>query len=245
MKIGGYELNPRDLTLNIKSNVGNNMPPPIRPQSSIYTSTTSYYSPSFWERINNGVAAIGEWLQDTGSWLIPVIAAAIPAIGGIIWALVVVVSEFSKHGFWNGLLALIFVAIIATIAFYILMFAVGILSKVVYLLAYIFTNAWTLLIALVLAGGIWLFVALKNTDHSPKHKYQPRTEQTTPTVTRYRCTATVLNVRASASTQSKVLGTIRKGETVNVIDFEGDFAKINWRSQTAYVSRRYIIRINN
>ena len=242
MRIGGYDFNPRDLTLNLQQNAGRGMPPPVRPQSTTRSRPT-HYSYSLWDRINDGVESIGEWLQDTGVWLIPVIVAGIPAVGGIIWALVVVISEFSKHGFWNGLLALIVVAFIAAIAYCILMIAVALMSKVVYLLGYVFTNAWTLLITLVLAGGIWLFVALKNADHSSKHKYQPRTEQTTPTVTYYRCTASVLNVRAAPSMSSQVIGTIQKGETVSVVGFEGNFAKINWRSQMAYVSRDYIQKI--
>lgn len=242
MRIGGYDFNPRDLTLNLQQTAGRGMPPPIRPQTTTYSRPT-HHSYSLWDRINDGVESIGEWLQETGVWLIPVIVAGIPAVGGIIWALVVVISEFAKHGFWNGLLALIVVAFIAVIAYYILMIAVALMSKVVYLLGYVFTNAWTLLITLVLAGGIWLFVALKNADHSSKHKYQPRTEQTTPTVTYYRCTASVLNVRAAASTQSRVIGTVRKGETVSVIGIEGNFAKIKWGSQTAYVSRDYIQKI--
>ena len=242
MRIGGYDFNPRDLTLNLQQTAGRGMPPPVRSQSTTRSRPT-HYSYSLWDRINDGVESIGEWLQDTGVWLIPVIVAGIPAVGGIIWALVVVISEFSKHGFWNGLLALIVVAFIAAIAYCILMIAVALMSKVVYLLGYVFTNAWTLLITLVLAGGIWLFVALKNADHTPKHKYQPRTEQTTPAVTRYRCTASVLNVRAAPSMSSQVIGTIQKGETVSVVGFEGNFAKINWRSQTAYVSRDYIQKI--
>ena len=242
MNLNGFSFNPKDLTLNLQNNVGNNMPPPIRPPVSSYSTTTTYYSPSLWEWFNNGVSAIGKWLQETGSWLIPVILVGIPAIGGIIWALVVVGSEFVKHGFWNGLVALIIMAIIASLAYVVLILAAGILSKIVYLLAYIFSNAWSLLITLALAGGIWLFITLKNSDNTSKHKYQPRTEQTVPTVTWYRCTATVLNVRAAASTQSKVLGTLRKGDSVSVIGFEGDFAKINWHSQTAYVSREYIVK---
>lgn len=241
-KIGNYVFNPRDLTLNLQQTAGRGMPPPIRPQATTYSRPT-YHSYSLWDRINDGVESIGEWLQETGVWLIPVIAAGIPAVGGIIWALVVVISEFAKHGFWNGLLALVIVGVVAAIAYVALMIVFAILSKVVYLIGYIFTNAWTLLITLALAGGIWLFVALKNADHTPKHKYQPRTEQTSPTVTYYRCTATVLNVRAAASTQSRVIGTIRKGETVSVLGIEGNFARIKWNSQTAYVSRDYIQRI--
>ena len=241
-KIGNYVFNPRDLTLNLQQTAGRGMPPPIRPQATTYSRPT-YHSYSLWDRINDGVESIGEWLQETGVWLIPVIAAGIPAVGGIIWALVVVISEFAKHGFWNGLLALVIVGVVAAIAYVALMIVFAILSKVVYLIGYIFTNAWTLLITLALAGGIWLFVALKNADHTPKHKYQPRTEQTSPTVTYYRSTATVLNVRAAASTQSRVIGTIRKGETVSVLGIEGNFARIKWGSQTAYVSRDYIQRI--
>ncbi|MBQ8704247.1 MAG: SH3 domain-containing protein [Bacteroidales bacterium] len=246
MKIGGYDFNPRDLTLNLQQNTGRGMPPPIRPRTTSSSSPTysspTYYSYSLWERINDGVESIGEWLQDTGAWLIPLIVAGIPAVGGIIWAIVAVISEFAKHGFWNGLVALIVAAFLGTIAYFVLAFAAYIVSKVVYLLGYIFTNAWTLLITLALAGGIWLYAALKNTDHTPKHKYQPRTEQTTPAVTYYRCTANVLNVRAAATTRSQVIGTIQKGEVVGVIGIEGNFAKINWHSQTGYVSRDYIAR---
>lgn len=49
-----------------------------------------------------------------------------------------------------------------------------------------------------------------------------------------------LNVRSSASTNSKVIGILPNGSTVDVYEFYGDWAKIEYNSVYAYVSSKYL-----
>ncbi len=48
------------------------------------------------------------------------------------------------------------------------------------------------------------------------------------------------NVRASASSKGKVLGTLQKGEVVKVLGFEGDYVKIDWKGAAGYVHKDYV-----
>lgn len=53
-------------------------------------------------------------------------------------------------------------------------------------------------------------------------------------------TANVLNVRKGAGTKYYVLGTLKKGTSVNVVGESGDWYKISYKGSTAYVSKQYI-----
>lgn len=53
-------------------------------------------------------------------------------------------------------------------------------------------------------------------------------------------TATLLNVRAKANINSKVLGTLKHNSSVKVNGESGEFYKITYKNQTAYVAKRYI-----
>lgn len=53
-------------------------------------------------------------------------------------------------------------------------------------------------------------------------------------------TASVLNIRKSASTSSMVIGTLQKGATVEIVAQEGDWYKINYGSGTGYVHKDYV-----
>nr|WP_283244863.1 SH3 domain-containing protein [Gehongia tenuis] len=53
-------------------------------------------------------------------------------------------------------------------------------------------------------------------------------------------TASVLNIRKSASTSSMVIGSLQKGATVQIVAQEGDWYKINYGSGTGYVHKDYV-----
>lgn len=52
--------------------------------------------------------------------------------------------------------------------------------------------------------------------------------------------ATTLNVRPTADTSGEAIGGLKFGDTVTVIDREGDWYKINFRSGIGYVSAQYV-----
>lgn len=57
---------------------------------------------------------------------------------------------------------------------------------------------------------------------------------------RYEVTATRLNVRKAASAESAVLGSLSKGDQVDVLGFKGGWAEIDFKNGTAYVAKKYI-----
>ena len=99
--------------------------------------------------------------------------------------------------------------------------------------------AAVLLIALALAVGGWLYAA----NASNGYNYQPQTEVVTPVTRTYRCTAKVLNIRTAPNTSSTVIGTLRKGQQVEVYDTDNGFAQISYNGRTGYVSLKYLDRM--
>ncbi|NHC41743.1 SpoIID/LytB domain-containing protein [Bacillus sp. MM2020_1] len=53
-------------------------------------------------------------------------------------------------------------------------------------------------------------------------------------------TASRLNVRATASTKSKVIGTLKKNQSVTIVSTNGSWKKIKYDKTTGYVSSKYI-----
>lgn len=126
--------------------------------------------------------------------------------------------------------------------FYVVAINAFIISLILKVVRFIFWNGWTLLIALTLAIGGWAYAAYS----SPSYDYTPvtETEVYTPTYDKYRCTAAVLNVRIHPNKTSRVLGTLRKGQEVEVIDKEDGFAAIEYNGQRGYASLKYLNKIN-
>lgn len=51
---------------------------------------------------------------------------------------------------------------------------------------------------------------------------------------------TTINIRAKADKNGKVLGKVQAGDTISVSSIEGDWAAIDFKGKTAYVSKEYI-----
>lgn len=57
--------------------------------------------------------------------------------------------------------------------------------------------------------------------------------------------ASTLNVRSQANTSSTTLGTLKKGDLVDVLDFTNQWAKITFNGREAYVHSQYLNLMNN
>ncbi len=161
----------------------------------------------------------------------------------VISCIVKVISTWVDDGFWMALLMAFGVCIAGVIAWYVAAIAIVICVNVVmYGFRFLFWNGWALLIALTLAIGIWAYAAYS----SPSYNYAPVSETGVyiPTYDKYRCTAAVLNVRIHPNTTSPVLGTIRKGQVVEVVDKENGFAAIEYNGQRGYASLKYLNKID-
>ncbi|WP_156183227.1 SpoIID/LytB domain-containing protein [Mesobacillus campisalis] len=56
-------------------------------------------------------------------------------------------------------------------------------------------------------------------------------------------TATTLNVRATASTTGKVIGTVKKNQTITILSKEGTWYKIEFQKRTGYVHANYVSNV--
>lgn len=201
-----------------------------------YAGNCSSYSRnySFWDRFNDAIKSFGNWIDDiiepVSGW-ITIITYAIAAIGLICWI-------FDDSNIFYIILRFFGACIIGGIGFYVIAigcFLIGLLLKGV---RFLFWNAWTLLIAIMLGVGGWAYAAYVSPSytHSPKEQ----TEVYTPTYDKYRCTAKVLNIRIQPNATSRVVGTLRKGQEVEVIDIENGFAAIEYNGNRRYVSLKYL-----
>lgn len=61
----------------------------------------------------------------------------------------------------------------------------------------------------------------------------------------YRCTArTVLNVRKEPNIHSSIIGKIKNGDMVEVIEINHTFAKIKYEDSYGYASMRYLQKMD-
>ncbi|MFL6562318.1 MAG: SH3 domain-containing protein, partial [Bacillus sp. (in: firmicutes)] len=85
-------------------------------------------------------------------------------------------------------------------------------------------------------------VVMSATDTSKNHSSVTTTFEVKKVVKTKtgKVTVTRLNVRASASTKSKVIGTLKKYQTVTIVSTTGSWNKIKYGKKTGYVSKKYI-----
>ena len=193
---------------------------------------------SFLDKLNNGVQWIGDILGDAGGVII-----AIAAIYVII-AIIGLVVTWINDGFWEALAFSLIAIVVGGISWVVIVILN--LIKIFDLLAWlfrdvIFVNIWTLLISIILiAGGAWGIPALvQSHDTSNKNK----TTQVQPATVTYYCTAKSLNVRSVPSTSGKVVGKLKYGQAVEVLQEGAAFCKIKFThssGETAWVGSQYI-----
>lgn len=209
--------------------------------SNSYGSWGKSHRESLWSRFNNGVASIGNWFAEKSEAVLGWISLAVTAII-IITCLVSVISTWVEEGFLTAILIAIGICIVGVISWYVAAIAIMIgVNAVMYGFRFLFWNGWTLLIAVTLALGGWVY-----SEYGPSSStHYPATEEAVQTSSygTYRCTASVLNVRIHPDKTSRVLGTLRKGQEVEVIDMENGFAAFEYKGQRGYASLRYLNKL--
>lgn len=199
------------------------------------SATYSYgRSESLWDRFNNCIASIGNWIDD----IIETVSEWLTTIGIIIGAISLICWIFNDSNIFYIVLRGIGACFIGGLMFYVIAINSFIISLILKGIRFIFWNGWTLLMALTIVFGVWTYVAFS----SPSYDYTPvtDTEVYTPTYDKYRCTVAVLNVRINPNKTSRVIGTLRKGQEVEVIDKENGFATIKYNGQWGYASLDYL-----
>lgn len=209
--------------------------------SGSYSGSYSTYSSrnyNLWDRFNDAIKSIGNWIDD----IIEPVSGWITILGIIIGAIGLICWIFDDSNIFYIILRFIGACFIGGIMFYVVAINAFIISLILKVVRFIFWNGWTLLIALTLAIGGWAYAAYS----SPSYEYTPvaETEVYTPIYDKYRCTAAVLNVRIHPNKTSRVLGTLRNGQVVEVIDKENGFAAIEYNGQRGYASLKFLNKIN-
>lgn len=206
--------------------------------SSSTSNSGGYYRPGFFQRLNNGVASIGNWIDDwVDSACTVVMWIIIIAIAGT--AIVGVISLFVEGRIFAAILAIVFGSAIVYYGAVILGYIGWIIAAAVfYSLRYIFWNFWSLLLVLLLAGGIFYWA--NNPDTFRKTSAETEIVETTST---YRCTAKVLNVRSGPSTSYSTIGRLYRGQTIEVITINDKFAKFHYEGGYGYAGIKYLERV--
>jgi len=206
-----------------------------------YTHTRNHRTSStffLWDWFNDLVIGIGNLIA-TGTEYIISALAWIAIIGGGIWGIVQLVDVWTHHSF----IAAIFITIFGgTILYYIFMFILGILFWVVSIglaiIRYIFYNAYTLLLTILICG--WLAWHNGSSSSSTAQREPVRSTITTEPTTRYRVTASTLNVRREPYTGSPVIGKLHRYDFVEVYSFYDGFAQIKYGGSKAWASEKYL-----
>lgn len=201
-----------------------------------YRRNTNSSGESGWQRFNNWVEDVGDWLEDNTE-----VAGYI--LGGLVFLIYViaVIVTWVDEGFWVALLAGFIGFFIAGIAAYLLMLGGSILS---WILRFVFLNAWTFLLAVGILLGTVVLPAVGaifdgSNDYEEYSYYEAEPEYDTTT---YYVTANSLNVRSYAGKNAPVLGSLSRYERVEVIEYNSSngFAKVRYNGDVAYVSNKYI-----
>lgn len=217
---------------------------PLSSFTSSYTPYSSLYGRSnLWSRLNSFIENIGEWLRDNTEALSNNIAIGVFFLVCAI-AIIGAFAVWIDEGFWSfvvysiiGYLVMYYGGLIVTgIMMYVLRIPI-------FILGLIFYNAYVLLIAIIISLGV-LFYNVNDWSFKPTDPCAVNTTTNIPTATRYKCTAnTILNVRKEANSSSQIIGTIQRNAIVDVYDISNGFARIKYKNQDAYISKKYIVKI--
>lgn len=211
---------------------------PVNKSTSSYSYSSSYSRHrSWWSRFNEGVASIGNWFADRtdkACTIVMWIALGLFWIGAIIG----VISEFVKGNIFTGII----LVVVGSVVVYYGTFVIGGIAYVctaivLYCFRFLFWNGWTLLITLILTLSIIGGTSFLGTS---TNNYTSTTKYVEPPTTTYYCTVNILNIRTSPNTSSSVLGTLQKGDKVEVYEINNGFAKIKYRAGFAYVGADYL-----
>lgn len=211
------------------------------PVFEIPRNTTSYVTSSFslWSRFNSGVASIGNWFAEHAEGALGVCSIIMTAII-VIPAIVYVIGTWANEGFWMALLMAVVAYFVGLIAWYIgAVVIVIVVNVIMYGFRLLFWNGWTLLIVLALSIGGWLWAT--NSSSYNDDNYNTQSELVTSITQTYVCTArTSLKVRRYPTMTAPQIGSIVRGQEIEVIDISDGFAHIKLNEQDGYVSTKYI-----
>lgn len=216
---------------------------------SIPRNTSTYTSPSrryryhesIWSRLNDFVARIGNWIADKSDDIVVWTIMGFLAIVALS-CVIAIIAVWCDEGFFAAVITTICACIGCGIAYFISFTVIALgLSLVLFGLRCLFWNAWTLLIALTIGiGAMACSMYLPSTNEAEP---TAQTEVITSDYDKYSCAAAALNVRSQPKMSSRVLGTLKKGQKIEVIETKNGFAAFDFNGQRGYASLKYLNKI--
>ncbi|MFC5588819.1 N-acetylmuramoyl-L-alanine amidase [Sporosarcina soli] len=112
------------------------------------------------------------------------------------------------------------------------------------------------IVEVIAQSGDWLLVLLDDEEGYINGRYtvevgtelpEPPVQPEQPSITSDllgKVTVSSLNMREGPGTNSVVISTLKKGQTVSVLSLDGNWAKIHVNSQTGYVHKSYLKLLN-
>uniref|UniRef100_UPI0040259D95 SH3 domain-containing protein n=1 Tax=Candidatus Cryptobacteroides bacterium TaxID=3085639 RepID=UPI0040259D95 len=214
---------------------------PIRPSYSYsYNSYSTPWYQRFWYWLDNSISSIGNFIARNGESFANItvgIGIWILAIGLVWWVI--------SHWISDGFLWAILYGFGAVLMFGAGSFCLGIISWILQLvIAALRLAFWNALSLIGVLAVVLTLLCVNGYSNSSNHSsYANSVETVVPTYSTYRCTASVLNVRTAPNTYSRVLGTLKRGQTIDVIETTGGFAKVSYGGRTGYASLKYLERM--
>ena len=114
---------------------------------------------------------------------------------------------------------------------------------ILYIFRYLFYNIYTVILAILITVGIIIGPRINELiDNRPgAETVVVAPNANTEVSTTYYCTASsVLNIRSSPNEDAKVIGTIKKGQSVQVYNIVDGYAKFKYGSGYGYASTKYL-----
>ena len=210
-----------------------------------YTPTTKNSmrsSGGLWRRMNNAIQGFGEWIDDIiDSASNPVVWTIII---GIIGAIGLITAAISTDSIFWGIVVVFFGL---GIGYYVVFIGGTVISFIVrfilYIFRYLFYNIYTVILAILITVGVIIGPRINELidNRSGAKTVVVAPKVNTEVTTTYYCTASgVLNIRSSPNKDAKVIGTIKKGQSVQVYDIVNGYAKFKYGSGYGYASVKYL-----
>lgn len=197
---------------------------------------------SLWQRFKNKIEDIGEWFDDKTDDPESV-TSIVSAIIFIIYVLGIIVTWVGE-----GFIAALIFGVIGFFVTGLIILASNFVTRILlYVLRFVFLNVWTFLIAAIIVLSQIIAPIIMGTVASlfSENSSTEQVETFTPETTTYYCTAERgVNVRIAPSTSASQVGALIYKQKVEVYEIDGEFARINFNGNDAYVSSKYI-RIDN
>ena len=206
------------------------------------TKTSIRSSGGLWRRMNNAIKGFGERIDDSIDSLSSPTAWTI--IIGIIGAIGLIAAAISTDSIFWGIVVVFFGL---GIGYYVVFIGGAVISFIVrfilYIFRYLFYNIYTVILAVLIAVGIIVGPRINELidNRSGAKTVVVAPKVNTEVTTTYYCTASsILNIRSSPNKDARVIGTIKKGQSVQVYNIVNGYAKFKYGSGYGYASIKYL-----